>query len=188
MGPAGAHACLPRPPSLRPRKRLGCGTSRASRGLLFGRGRAQLGSGGDSASAWVWVLCVRATRGQRRRRNCGRKRNAPPRPPNAEPSSSRTSPPTSRRTTHELFPLLSYNHHQRRLAHPTGGATKRKLNSPVTYPSRPDWRARDPRPHTSALHTRTCPSRPTAIFDQLAQRTRTNFNPQHWLLCHMGLY
>ena len=71
---------------------------------------------------------------------------------------------TSRRTTHELFPLLSYNHHQRRLAHPTGGATKRKLNSPVTYPSRPDWRARDPRPHTSALHTRTCPSRPTAFF------------------------
>ena len=97
-------------------------------------------------------------------RSCGRKRNAPPRPPNAEPSSSRTSPPTSRRTTHELFPLLSYNHHQWRLAHPAGGTTKRKLNSPVTYPSRPDRRARDPRPHTSALHTRTCPSRPTAFL------------------------
>ena len=26
------------------------------------------------------------------------------------------------------------------------------------------------------------------FFDQHAQRTRTNFNPQHWLLCHMGLY
>ena len=47
---------------------------------------------------------------------------------------------------------------------------------------------RDPRPYTSALHTRTCPSRPTAFFYQHAQRTRTSFNPQHWLLCHMGLY
>jgi hypothetical protein len=25
------------------------------------------------------------------------------------------------------------------------------------------------------------------IFD-LSAHTRTHFNPQHWLLCHMGLY
>ena len=41
---------------------------------------------------------------------------------------------------------------------------KRKLNSPVTYPPRPGRRARDPRPHTSALHTQTCPPRPTAFL------------------------
>ena len=72
---------------------------------------------------------------------------------------------------------------------PHGGHHKKKADLPVTYPSRHDRRARDPRPLTSALHTRTCPFCPTThIFDQHAQRTCTSFNPQHWLLCHMGLY
>ena len=63
----------------------------------------------------------------------------------------------------------------------------KKCDLPVTYPSRHDRRARCPRPHTSALHTRTCPFCPTThIFDQDSQRTRTSFNPQNWLLCHMG--
>ena len=58
------------------------------------------------------------------------------------------------------------------------------------------------RPHTSAFHSRTRPpparlsgashaplylrSSPTSLTR--AQRTRKHFCPQHWLLCHLGLY
>ena len=47
---------------------------------------------------------------------------------------------------------------------PRGGHHKKKADLPRHIPTRPDRRARDPRPHTSVLHTRTCPSRPTAFF------------------------
>jgi hypothetical protein len=56
-------------------------------------------------------------------------------------------------------------------------------------------------PHTSASHSRTRPrpahlegaSRAHPHLSSLhvltrAQRTRVHFCPQHWLLCHFGLY
>ena len=73
--------------------------------------------------------------------------------------------------------------------HTPRGAPQKESRTPPshTHPAlagTPEIHAHTQVPCTPAL---ALPVQPH-FFDQHAQRTRTNFNPQHWHLCHMGLY
>ena len=109
--------------------------------------------------------------------------------------------PATQQQNRELFPTRGKS-----LSLPLSPTHTTRLRGPKQSPrgehhtKKANLLQRSRYPHSSAFHSRTRPrpligriARPpirTLSFTFLtrAQRTRVHFCPQHWLLCHLGLY
>ena len=120
-----------------------------------------------------------ATPGGHWSRDVRTRRAARPRPQSDRPTST---PPPMHTTTpiHELYPTRESAVPTK---YPRGGAPQKEGGQ---KPGSPAGAELPKHTHTGTLRYCACPAPPPFSFG-LMRAESAHFNPQHWLLCHVGL-